>query len=38
VPKFVKQYAALGEQMKKAFETYRHEVETGAFPSQEQEY
>jgi len=38
VPKFVKQYAALGDEMKNAFQAYRKDVESGAFPSEEQEY
>jgi len=37
-PKFVKQYAAVGETMARAFETYRQEVEDGAFPTEEQSY
>lgn len=33
VPKFAKQYAKIGEAMKSAFAQYKHEVESGAFPS-----
>lgn len=32
-PKFVKRYANLGDEMKKAFETYKDEVKTGKFPT-----
>jgi 3-methyl-2-oxobutanoate hydroxymethyltransferase len=38
MPKFAKRYADLGSAMKKAFQSYRHEVETGAFPSKEHCY
>jgi 3-methyl-2-oxobutanoate hydroxymethyltransferase len=38
VPKFVKRYANLKEEAKKAIETYRKEVETGVFPSDEQSF
>lgn len=34
-PKFVKQYAQLGETMKSAFRAYIDEVKSGTFPSQE---
>lgn len=34
-PKFVKQYAQLGETMKSAFKAYIDEVKSGAFPSEE---
>ena len=34
-PKFVKQYAQLGETMKNAFKAYIDEVKSGAFPSEE---
>lgn len=34
-PKFVKQYAQLGETMKIAFKAYIDEVKSGAFPSEE---
>lgn len=34
VPKFVKQYAQLGEKMKEAFKQYDEEVKKGAFPDQ----
>jgi len=37
-PKFVKKYAEIGEQMKKAFESYKKEVQEGVFPSVEFEY
>jgi len=31
-------YAQLGVEMKKAFEAYKREVETGAFPDKEHSY
>lgn len=34
-PKFVKQFAPIGDLMKEAFEKYIEEVEIGAFPAQE---
>lgn len=37
-PKFVKKYAALGEEMKKAFRQYDKEVKSGAFPTEEYTY
>lgn len=37
-PKFVKQYANLGQIMKDAFKNYIEEVESGAFPAKEHEY
>ena len=37
-PKFVKRYANVGEVMKDAFRGYIEEVESGAFPSKENEY
>lgn len=37
-PKFVKPYAKLSELMRAAFEAYRQDVETGAFPAKEHEY
>ena len=37
-PKFVKRYANVGEVMKDAFRGYINEVESGAFPSKENEY
>jgi 3-methyl-2-oxobutanoate hydroxymethyltransferase len=37
-PKFAKPYARLGAEMKKAFGTYKREVETGAFPGKEHSY
>lgn len=38
VPKFVKRYANLKEEARKAIETYRKEVEQGVFPSDEQSF
>jgi len=37
-PKFVKQYADLGDRMVKAFNEYKAEVESGTFPNHEQCY
>lgn len=37
-PKFVKRYASVGEVMKEAFREYIKEVQSGAFPSEENEY
>ncbi len=37
-PKFVKQYAKVGEVMKKAFEQYREDIQSGVFPGEEHEY
>ncbi|MDP4179146.1 MAG: 3-methyl-2-oxobutanoate hydroxymethyltransferase [Bacillota bacterium] len=37
-PKFVKQYANIGENMKEAFKKYISEVKEGAFPSKEHEF
>ncbi|MDD4870783.1 MAG: 3-methyl-2-oxobutanoate hydroxymethyltransferase [Kiritimatiellae bacterium] len=37
-PKFAKRYVDLGFAMKKAFQSYKREVETGAFPSKEHCY
>lgn len=37
-PKFVKRYANLGDEMKKAFETYKEEVKTGKFPTDSHSY
>lgn len=34
-PKFVKQYAQIGTQMREAFRTYRQEVADGTFPAEE---
>ena len=34
-PKFVKRYAEIGIEMKKAFEQYAKEVREGKFPSDE---
>jgi 3-methyl-2-oxobutanoate hydroxymethyltransferase len=38
LPKFVKRYVNLHEEMKKAAETYRSEVESGTFPGKEHEF
>ena len=38
VPKFVKQYAALADEMREAFEAYRKEVAAGTFPSTVHQY
>lgn len=38
VPKFVKQFAQVGEIMKKAFSDYKEEVASGAFPSEKNSY
>ena len=38
VPKFVKRYANLSEEIRKAVESFRSEVETGAFPGKEHEF
>ena len=35
VPKFVKQYAKVGDQMKQAFSSYISEVKDGVFPAKE---
>jgi len=37
-PKFVKRYAALGEEMSRAFGEYKREVEGGAYPTDEHSY
>jgi len=37
-PKFVKRYANLSKEMKKAFEDFRKEVEEGMFPGKEHSY
>jgi len=37
-PKFVKRYADLGAEMRKAFEAYKREVENGNFPTEEHSY
>ena len=34
-PKFVKQFAQVGEQMREAFRTYKEEVAAGTFPAAE---
>lgn len=38
VPKFVKQFASVGEVMKKAFADYINEVNEGSFPAEEHTY
>jgi 3-methyl-2-oxobutanoate hydroxymethyltransferase len=38
VPRFVKRYADLGDQMLKAFQEYRQDVEDGRFPAEEHGY
>ena len=38
VPKFVKQFAGVGETMKKAFKEYMEEIQSGAFPAEEHSY
>ena len=38
VPRFVKAYADLGNEAKRAFETFRDEVREGKFPADEHEY
>ncbi len=37
-PKFVKQYANVGQVMQEAFRSYIEEVQSGAFPAKEHEY
>jgi 3-methyl-2-oxobutanoate hydroxymethyltransferase len=37
-PKHVKRYANLSEEMRKAFDAYKREVETGKFPGKEQSF
>lgn len=37
-PKFVKRYAEIGEIMKKAFQQYFEEIQSGVFPAEENEY
>jgi 3-methyl-2-oxobutanoate hydroxymethyltransferase len=37
-PKFVKRYANLGPEIRKAFAQYKKEVEDGSFPGPEQSY
>ncbi len=38
VPKFVKQFANVGEVMKDAFRTYIEEIQDGTFPAEEHSY
>lgn len=38
VPKFVKQFAGVGEVMKKAFEDYIAEIQDGTFPAEQHSY
>lgn len=38
VPKFVKQFANVGEVMKDAFRTYVEEIQSGSFPTEEHSY
>ncbi len=38
VPKFVKQFANVGEVMKQAFRDYMNEIQSGAFPAEEHSY
>lgn len=38
VPKFVKQFANVGEIMKDAFRTYMEEIQSGVFPAEEHSY
>ena len=38
VPKFVKQFAQVGEIMKKAFSDYKEEVASGSFPAEKNSY
>ena len=38
VPRFVKRYADLGDQMQEAFKAYKADVESGSFPTAEQGY
>lgn len=38
LPRFVKQYAQLGDAIKRALSDYREDVETGAFPAEEHNY
>ena len=35
---FVKQFAGVGETMKKAFKEYMEEIQSGAFPAEEHSY
>lgn len=38
VPKFVKQYAKIGESMKQAFLEYKKQIQEGSFPAKEHCY
>lgn len=38
VPKFVKQFAGVGEVMKQAFKDYINEIQNGSFPAEEHSY
>ena len=38
VPKFVKQFANMGDVMKEAFESYIKEIQDGTFPGEEHTY
>ena len=38
IPRFVKQYAQIGETLLEAAKTYREEVELGVYPAAEHEY
>lgn len=38
IPRFVKQYAHIGETLLEAATTFRHEVESGVYPAPEHEY
>ncbi|HUF84571.1 MAG TPA: 3-methyl-2-oxobutanoate hydroxymethyltransferase [Acidimicrobiia bacterium] len=38
IPKFVKQYAQIGEALFEAARQYREEVESGVYPAPEHEY
>lgn len=38
IPRFVKQYAQIGETLLAAAEAFRHDVESGAYPAPEHEY
>ena len=38
IPKFVKQYATIGENLRNAALTFREEVDAGVYPAPEHEY